>query len=159
MHSFYTNRRGVKKSLRMINTPSAIQLSKNLSRHLRSVSSQVCIHILQSSYSKLSCSSYSSQASLSSPSSPNGCVKLQSKKTYEYVRQIYIYDCSHKSEYGSHVSQYTSVDARHLGASLSERSNATWMGNSSQHTLHHNCESIVVQCCCFVSCMQVCKYG
>ena len=41
MHSSYTNRRGVKKSLQMINTPSAIQLSKNLSHHLHSVSSQV----------------------------------------------------------------------------------------------------------------------
>ena len=40
MHSSYTNRRGVKKSLRMINTPSAqLGLSKNLSRLLRSVSS------------------------------------------------------------------------------------------------------------------------
>ena len=64
MHSSYTNRKGVEKSLRMINTLSAIQLSKNLSHHLRSVSSQVCLHNLQPAYSKLSCSSYSSQASL-----------------------------------------------------------------------------------------------
>ena len=46
------------------------QLSKNLSRHLRSVNSQVCLQNLQLSYSKLSRSSYFFQVSLSSPSSP-----------------------------------------------------------------------------------------
>ena len=34
----------------------------------------------------------------------------------------------------------TSVDAGHLGASLSE---TTWMGNGSRYRLHHNCESFV----------------
>ena len=63
MHSSYTNRRGIEKSLGMINTPSAIQLPKNLSCHLRSVISQGCLHNLKPLYSKLSCSSYSSQAS------------------------------------------------------------------------------------------------
>ena len=52
MHSSYTNRKGVEKLLRMINTPSAIQLSKNLSRLLSSISSQVSLHNLQPLYSK-----------------------------------------------------------------------------------------------------------
>ena len=39
----------------------------------------------------------------------------------------------------------TSVDARHLGASLSEWWNTTWMG---MFTLTHNSESVVVQCSC-----------
>ena len=60
----HTNRRGIEKSLHMTNTASAIQLSKNLSCHLCSVRSQVCLHNLQLSYSKLSRSSYFSQASL-----------------------------------------------------------------------------------------------
>ena len=40
MYGFYTNRRGfdVEMSLRRINTPSSIQLSKNLCRLLRSLS-------------------------------------------------------------------------------------------------------------------------
>ena len=76
----------------------------------------------------------------------------------EYVRQIYNNSTVRLASVGlaqARPNKSTSVDARHLGASLSERSNTTWMGNSSQHTLHHKCESIVVQCCCFVSCMQV----
>ena len=57
----------------MINTPSAFQLSKNLGHHLCSVSSQVCLHNLQPYYSKLSRFSYSSQASLYSPSHCSCC--------------------------------------------------------------------------------------
>ena len=39
----------------------------------------------------------------------------------------------------------TSVDARHLGVSLSEWWNTTWMG-IVMFTLIHNSESVVVQC-------------
>ena len=91
MHSSYTNQRRRKVVL----DDQYTQLSKNLSCHLRSVSSWVCLHNLQPSCSKLSHSSYFFQASLSSPSSSlqsknityrlhavRGCVKLQSKQTY-----------------------------------------------------------------------------
>ena len=47
MHSSHTNRKRVDKSLHMINTPSAVQLSKNLSCLLSSTSSQVCLHNVQ----------------------------------------------------------------------------------------------------------------
>ena len=67
MHSSYTNRRGVEKLLLMISTPSTVKESQPPS--IRSVSSLVCLHNLQPSYSKLSRSSYFFQASLSSPSS------------------------------------------------------------------------------------------
>ena len=50
----------------------------------------------------------------------------------------------------------TSIDAKHYGASLSERY-ITWMGTIC--TLNHNSESIAAQCYCFVHCMQVCKFG
>ena len=58
MHSSYTSKRGVKKSLCMINT------IKTISLFLHSVSSQVCLHNMQPLYSKRSRSSYFSQVSL-----------------------------------------------------------------------------------------------
>ena len=51
------------------------QCTKNHSCHLRSVSSLVCLHNLQSSYNKPSRSSYFFQVSLSSPSSPDNCAR------------------------------------------------------------------------------------
>ena len=111
MHSSYTKRRGVEKSLRMINTPSTTQLgqSKNLCHLLRSVSSHfttsspraVNVHIQPTPPKRLFSPSHTAllvlQSSLQSenvtycPQAEHGCVKLQSKQ--EYVRQIiYIYN-------------------------------------------------------------------
>ena len=69
-----------------------------VSRHLRSVSSHVCLHNLQPSYSKLSCSSYILLPSVSlrrlrplesqsenvtyRPHAARGSIKLQSRQTY-----------------------------------------------------------------------------
>ena len=62
MHSFFTNRRSIKKSLRMIKTPSAIQFGHS------PPPSAVCVHNFQRLHdSKRSCSSYSYQV----PSRPS----------------------------------------------------------------------------------------
>ena len=115
VHSSYTKRRGVKKSLRMINTPSATQLSKNLCHLSRSVSS----HFTTSSPRAVNVHAPATPPKrLFSPSSPTlhcvlvlksslrseniacclhttrGCVKLLSKQTYETLttHDIHIQD-------------------------------------------------------------------
>ena len=89
MHSSYTNRRGIEKSLRTINTLSAIQLgqSENPYHFLHSVISQVstppkCLSSLSLPTLLVLESHLQSENVTYCPHAACSCVKLQSKQTY-----------------------------------------------------------------------------
>ena len=90
MHSSYTNRRGVEQSLRMINTPSTVKESQLPS----TFSKQSGLHVFTTCSPKLSRSSYFSQASLSSLSSPidrmrhGVALNCSLNRHTEYVRTV-----------------------------------------------------------------------
>ena len=99
----------------------------------------------QHNYSSSSPLQYQSSFNKNQGASTGTCTQLMNAIIcYVSIHQLY---CQQMDTQITGKFMITSVDARHLGVSLSEQQNTTQMGNidHSQYTLHHNSESIVVQ--------------